>query len=59
MEKQSQKNGYYIMEDLHTSLMPNYVNSKYTTLEILEKQGGWIFNNEPRDDSFTALKQKL
>lgn len=28
--------GYYIIEDLHTSLMPNYVNSKMTTLEYLK-----------------------
>lgn len=28
--------GYYIIEDLHTSLMPSYVNSKMTTLEYLD-----------------------
>lgn len=28
--------GFYIIEDLHTSLMPNYVNSKMTTLEYLD-----------------------
>lgn len=52
--------GYYIMEDLHTSYMPNYVNSKYTTVTILEMQGGWEFHT-PCDDvtvSLTAIKQK-
>jgi len=28
--------GYYIIEDLHTSLRPSYVNSKLTTLEYLK-----------------------
>lgn len=28
--------GYYIIEDLHTSLMPSYVNSPVTTLEYLD-----------------------
>lgn len=28
--------GYYIIEDLHTSLIPNYVNSERTTLEYLD-----------------------
>lgn len=30
--------GYYIIEDLHTSLMPNYVNSDLDTIEWLNKQ---------------------
>jgi len=29
--------GIYVLEDLHTSLMPSYVNSKLTTLEYLKK----------------------
>lgn len=29
-------NGFYVLEDLHTSLMPNYINSKLTTLEYLD-----------------------
>lgn len=28
--------GFYVLEDLHTSLMPNYVNSERTTLEYLK-----------------------
>jgi len=35
--KQLSKGGFYILEDLHTSLMPNYVNSELTTLEYLDK----------------------
>jgi spermidine synthase len=31
------KKGYYIIEDLHTSFMPNYVNSDFTTIEYLER----------------------
>ena len=33
---QLNQKGFYIIEDLHTSLMPNYVNSKMTTLEYLD-----------------------
>lgn len=33
---QLSEKGYYIIEDLHTSLMPNYVNSERTTLEYLD-----------------------
>lgn len=35
--KQLNKGGVYILEDLHTSLIPAYVNSKKTTLEFLDR----------------------
>lgn len=31
--------GLYVMEDLQTSLWPNYINSRYTTIEMLERLG--------------------
>lgn len=34
---QLNKGGFYILEDLHTSLMPSYVNSELTTIEYLKK----------------------
>lgn len=34
---QLNKGGRYVLEDLHTSLMPAYVNTKYTTLEMLKR----------------------
>ena len=34
---QLNKGGIYVLEDLHTSLMPSYVNSELTTLEYLKK----------------------
>ena len=33
---QLNKAGWYIIEDIHTSFRPDYVNSKYTTMEMLE-----------------------
>lgn len=29
--------GYYVLEDLHTSYMSNYVNSRYRTLDMLQR----------------------
>lgn len=34
---QLQSDGVYILEDLHTSLLPEYVNSKYTTITMLDR----------------------
>lgn len=41
---QLNEGGFYVIEDLWTSYMPPYVNSKYTTKEMLEafeKKYGW------------------
>jgi hypothetical protein len=35
--KQLNKGGFYVLEDLHTSLMPSYVDSKLTTIDYLKK----------------------
>lgn len=55
---QLKKNGVYILEDTHTSLMPRYVNSKLTTLEFLDKLGIEVLHwrRDPKiDDSMTAI----
>jgi hypothetical protein len=56
--KQLNKGGYYIVEDLHTSLMPAYVNSKLTTLEFLKTKKLKIehYRRDPKvDDSMTCV----
>lgn len=52
--------GLYIMEDLHTSFCPDYINSKYTTYELLQR-----FKNKiewcrltDKSDSLTVVIQK-
>lgn len=35
---QLNKNGIYILEDLHTSYIPSYVNSELTTIDYLKKK---------------------
>jgi hypothetical protein len=55
---QLNKNGYYILEDLHTSLLPRYVNSRYTTLEMLDRlklEVSHFRNADNKDDSMTAI----
>lgn len=37
--RQLNRGGAYVIEDLWTSFMPAYVNSKYTTKQVLEKLG--------------------
>jgi len=38
---QLNKSGFYIMEDCHTSFMPNYVNTDVTTYEVMK----WLENS--------------
>lgn len=55
---QLNKGGTYVIEDTHTSLMPIYVNSRYTTLEFLDKLKipTTHYRRDPEDaDSMTAL----
>ena len=50
--------GHYVLEDLHTSLMPNYINSKYTTLDILKRFNGnkkYYKRDETEADSMTCI----
>ena len=55
---QLHNNGFYVMEDLHTSLMPTYINSERTTLEYLEYAllEFNLFTLDPKvADSMTAI----
>jgi predicted O-methyltransferase YrrM len=50
--------GIYILEDLHTSLMPEYINSELTTLEYLDKLNIKVVHYRRNDlevDSMTAI----
>lgn len=47
--------GVYILEDLHTSLMPNYITSRYTTLEMLDRLGVNPIHYRRTVDSMTAV----
>ena len=50
--------GYYVLEDLHTSLMPNYINSSFDTLRMIERLGlkAKHFRRDPNIiDSMTAI----
>ena len=52
------KSGFYIIEDLHTSLMPSYVNSKLNTLEYLKKSKLKVKHyrrDKNVDDSMTCI----
>lgn len=51
-------NGFYIMEDLHTSLMPSYVNSDRNTLDYLKHAmlEAIHYRRDPNEvDSMTAI----
>lgn len=55
---QLNKGGVYILEDLHTSLRPEYINSELTTLQWLEKLNINIvhWRRDPNEaDSMTAV----
>lgn len=56
---QVNRGGVFIMEDLHTSFMPNYIDTEITTYNLLKQQKGWIFYQRTKDltDSVTALKK--
>jgi len=49
--------GYYILEDLHTSLMPEYINHdcQFTSLEMLRK----ITNNETYFSNYIDRDQQI
>lgn len=52
------KTGFYIIEDLHTSLMPSYVNSTLDTLEYLKKSKLKVKHyrrDKNADDSMTCI----
>lgn len=56
--KQLNKGGYYIIEDLHTSLLPQYINSERTTIEFLEDLGIKVLyfrRQEDLVDSMTCI----
>lgn len=55
------KNGIFVMEDLHTSYWNNWVNSKYTTAEILRKMDNVLYwaRDKKYKESYTALITKL
>lgn len=55
---QLNKGGFYIIEDLHTSLLPQYINSERTTLEFLEDLGIEVLyfrRQEDLVDSMTCI----
>jgi len=56
------EHGIYIMEDLHTSFMPNYTNSEKTTYEVLQESNDLDITYWSRTDnkaeSFTAIIKK-
>jgi spermidine synthase len=54
------KGGVYIMEDIHTSFMQNYINSPITTYELLQKRDDVIYyqGKQEKTDSFTAIIKK-
>jgi spermidine synthase len=56
---QLKKGGYYILEDLHTSLMPSYINSDVTTIDYLKKLKGvkitHYHNKDNPKDSMTCI----
>jgi spermidine synthase len=55
---QLNKGGTYIIEDIHTSYNPQYVNSKYTTIEMVEKLNIKVVQyrrSEEEVDSMTTL----
>lgn len=49
--------GWYVMEDLHTSFNPDYVNTKVTTFSMLKTKPGVLFwtRTDQLSDSTTAL----
>lgn len=56
--KQLNKGGFYILEDLHTSLIPSYVNSKLTTIEYLKQLEHKIYHfqrDKKVNDSMTCV----
>lgn len=59
---QLNKGGFYILEDLHTSLMPHYVNSDLTTIQYLKKRKDLKIKYFQRDkkvnDSMTCIIEK-
>lgn len=58
---QLKKGGIYIMEDLHTSLMPTFIDSELTTLEYLDRLDLNIehWRRDPNDnDSMTSIIRK-
>ena len=59
-ENSLNKGGYYVMEDLHTSFVDSYINSKYTTYEVLQgiKNVKYHQSKEDKSDSFTAIIKK-
>lgn len=55
---QLNKNGLYVLEDLHTSLIPKYVNSELDTLTYLERLNLPIIHyrrDANEDDSMTCI----
>lgn len=55
---QLNKGGFYIIEDLHTSVLPQYINSDRTTLEFLEDLGIDVLyfrREEGLNDSWTCI----
>lgn len=55
--KQLNKGGFYIMEDMHTSFMPNYINSEETTFSLLKKRKDVVWK-EDKADSITGIIKK-
>ena len=59
-ENNLNKGGIYIMEDLHTSFLPNYITSEKTTYEILQELDNVTYHQSKpvKSDSFTAIIKK-
>jgi hypothetical protein len=60
-EDNLKEGGMYIMEDIHTSFMPSYVNSEETTHAFLKKRDDVTFYLRDKNniaDSFTAIIKK-
>lgn len=60
--KQLNKGGFYVLEDLHTSLMDMYINSDQTTLEYLKSLKDLkikhYHNKENPKDSMTCVIER-
>lgn len=50
--------GFFVMEDCHTSFMPNYVNTPETTYDIMKRTKGAIEYNGNEGQSITFIIPK-
>lgn len=52
---QLNKSGFYVMEDIHTSYNPQYINSKYTTLEMFEHLNTKVIQYRRSEDEVDSM----